>query len=51
MTFALLKAIELVMPLRGSEHEEALGMDLVHHGAEAYAPGEGVILLRTETGA
>ena len=51
MTFALLKAIGLVMPLRGSEHEEALGMDLVHHGEEAYASGEGAILLRTETGA
>ncbi len=50
MTVALLKAIGLVMPLRGSEHEEALGMDLTHHGEEAYASGEGAILLRTETG-
>jgi Amt family ammonium transporter len=48
MTFALLKAIELVWPLRGSDHDEALGMDLVHHGEEAYASGEGAILIKPE---
>ena len=36
-TYLLLRAIGAVMPLRGSEREEALGMDLVHHGEEAYA--------------
>ncbi len=50
MTFGLLKAIGLITPLRGSDHEEALGMDLTHHGEEAYASGEGAILLRTEAG-
>ena len=35
------------MPLRGSDNEEALGMDLVHHGEEAYASGEGAILIGT----
>ena len=34
----------LVMPLRATEHEEALGMDIVAHGEEAYATGEGAIL-------
>ncbi len=49
-TFALLRLIGLVMPLRASEHEEALGMDIVQHGEEAYATGEGAILVSTEAG-
>jgi Amt family ammonium transporter len=47
-TFALLKLIGLVMPLRSTEHEEALGMDLVHHGEEAYVTGEGAVLVGPE---
>ncbi len=47
-TFLLLRLIALVMPLRATEHEEALGMDIVQHGEEAYATGEGAILLSTE---
>jgi ammonium transporter, Amt family len=50
MTFVLLRLIALVMPLRASEHEEALGMDIVQHGEEAYATGEGAILVSTELG-
>ncbi len=49
-TFVLLRAIGLLMPLRASAHEEALGMDVVQHGEEAYASGEGAILLSTESG-
>jgi ammonium transporter, Amt family len=49
-TFVLLKLVGLVMPLRASEHEEALGMDVVQHGEEAYATGEGAILVSTEAG-
>src|SRR6478609_8600224 len=45
MTFVLLKALALVMPLRGSDHDEAVGMDICHHGEEAYATGEGAILI------
>jgi ammonium transporter, Amt family len=48
-TFLLLRAIALVMPLRASEHEQALGMDVVEHGEEAYASGEGAILVSTES--
>ena len=33
------------MPLRATEREEALGMDIVQHGEEAYATGEGAILV------
>jgi Amt family ammonium transporter len=51
MTFGLLKLIGLVMPLRTTEYEEALGMDLVNHGEEAYASGEGAILVAHETDA
>jgi Amt family ammonium transporter len=45
VTFVLLKAINLVMPLRASEHDESLGMDVTQHGEEAYASGEGAILV------
>ena len=45
MTFVLLKAIGAVMPLRSTEQEEAVGMDVIHHGEEAYASGEGAILV------
>jgi ammonium transporter, Amt family len=49
-TYVLLRLIALVMPLRATEHEEALGMDVVQHGEEAYATGEGAILVSTEAG-
>jgi ammonium transporter, Amt family len=50
VTYVLLRLIGLVMPLRGAEREEALGMDVVHHGEEAYATGEGAILVTPEAG-
>jgi ammonium transporter, Amt family len=50
MTYILLRLIGLVMPLRGSEREEALGMDFTYHGEEAYATGEGAILVTPEAG-
>jgi Amt family ammonium transporter len=46
MTFALLKLIGLVMPLRASDREEAVGMDVTQHGEEAYATGEGALLIK-----
>ncbi|HEX2231850.1 MAG TPA: ammonium transporter [Thermoleophilaceae bacterium] len=48
MTFVLLKVIGLVMPLRSSEKDEALGMDFTYHGEEAYVTGEGAILIAPE---
>jgi Amt family ammonium transporter len=45
MTFAILRVMALVMPLRASERDEAVGMDIVQHGEEAYATGEGAILV------
>ena len=51
MTFVLLKGIGLVMPLRATEREEAMGMDIVCHGEEAYASGEGAILVAPDADA
>jgi Amt family ammonium transporter len=45
MTFILLKVIGLIMPLRATEHDESLGMDVTQHGEEAYPTGEGAILV------
>ncbi|HET8813751.1 MAG TPA: ammonium transporter [Solirubrobacterales bacterium] len=44
-TFILLKVIGAVMPLRATDREEAMGMDVNQHGEEAYVTGEGAILL------
>ncbi len=49
-TFVILKLLGLLMPLRVSEREEAIGMDVVSHGEEAYASGEGAILVEPEGG-
>jgi ammonium transporter, Amt family len=49
-TFILLKVIGLVMPLRGSEPDESIGMDSIYHGEEAYPSGEGAILVTPEDG-
>jgi ammonium transporter, Amt family len=50
VTFALLKLIGLVTPLRTTEHQEAIGMDVTQHGEEAYVTGEGAILITPESG-
>lgn len=47
-TYLILRVVGLVMPLRVSPHEEALGMDVVQHGEEAYTSGEGAILVVPE---
>jgi Amt family ammonium transporter len=49
-TYVLLRVIGALMPLRATEHEEALGMDVVAHGEEAYVSGEGAILVTPEAG-
>ena len=48
VTYVLLRVMGLVTPLRATEREEALGMDVVEHGEEAYATGEGAILVAPE---
>ncbi len=49
-TYALLRLIGRFTPLRATEREEALGMDIVQHGEEAYATGEGAILVAPDSG-
>ena len=49
-TFLLLKVMGFVMPLRATEREEALGLDVIYHGEEAYPTGEGAILVTPEAG-
>ncbi len=44
-TFVILRVLALFMPLRVTEREEALGLDITQHGEEAYASGEGAILV------
>ncbi len=48
VSFALLKLIQLVLPLRVGAREEAMGLDVVEHGEEAYTSGEGAVLLLPE---
>ena len=50
-TYVLLRVMGAVTSLRSTEQEEALGMDVVHHGEEAYVTGEGAILVTPDTGA
>jgi len=45
MTFIILKVIGAVTPLRPSGREEAVGMDILSHGEEAYASADGSILI------
>ena len=40
MSFVLLKAIGLIVPLRGTEDDEEVGIDISNHGEEAYVHGE-----------
>jgi Amt family ammonium transporter len=49
MTYVLLRALGAVMRLRVTDDEEAIGMDIAAHGEEAYATGEGAILVAPET--
>jgi Amt family ammonium transporter len=48
MTYILLRVIGAFTPLRVSEGDEALGLDVVMHGEEAYATGEGALLLEPD---
>ena len=49
MTFVILKAMAFVTALRAVPRTEGVGMDVSQHGEEAYASGEGSILVPPET--
>jgi Amt family ammonium transporter len=40
-TFVLLKVVGLIFPLRASDADESIGLDLSNHGEEAYVHAEG----------
>jgi Amt family ammonium transporter len=44
-TFGLLKAMNVLAPLRVGRRSEARGLDVQEHGEEAYSNGEGAILV------
>ncbi len=48
LSFVLLKGIELVTSLRADEKTQGVGLDVAEHGEEAYAHGEGAILVLDE---
>jgi ammonium transporter, Amt family len=47
-TYVILRLLALVMPLRVGDRAEAVGMDVIQHGEEAYTSGEGAILVTAE---
>jgi ammonium transporter, Amt family len=49
-TFLILTGIKALGGLRASERDEAIGMDVVSHGEEAYVTGEGAILVTEQAG-
>ncbi len=51
MTFVILKAMAFVLSLRAVPRIEGVGMDVSQHGEEAYASGEGSILVPPEVAA
>jgi Amt family ammonium transporter len=51
MTFVILKVMAFVLSLRAVPRIEGVGMDVSQHGEEAYASGEGSILVPPEVAA
>ena len=49
-TWGILKLIALFSRVRAAAREEGLGLDVTQHGEEAYASGEGAILVLPEAG-
>ena len=50
-TFAILKVLAVVMPLRITDRHEKLGLDVSDHGEEAYTHGDGAILVKPKESA
>ena len=47
-TFILLKLMSFAVRLRTTERDEAIGLDVMQHGEEAYVTGEGAILVEPD---
>jgi Amt family ammonium transporter len=48
LSFALLKLVGLVVPLRAADRGQGVGLDITEHGEEAYTHGEGALLVLDE---
>ena len=48
VTFIILKAVGVVVPLRREAARERIGLDVIQHGEEAYSHGEGALLVVQE---
>src|SRR3712207_1666380 len=48
VTYGLLRLLGALMPLRATDPEQAIGMDVVQHGEEAYVTGEGALLIEPD---
>ena len=48
MTYGLLRLLGALMPLRATDAQQAIGMDVVQHGEEAYVTGEGALLIEPD---
>ena len=44
-TFALVKLVNVLVPVRSDQRGEAIGLDITQHGEEAYTGGEGAVLV------
>lgn len=44
-SWALLRLVNAIAPLRVSKRDEGLGLDVSQHGEEAYVRGEGALLI------
>jgi Amt family ammonium transporter len=49
-SLVLLKLVSLALPLRPPARDEAIGLDVLEHGEEAYTSGEGAILVLDDGG-
>jgi ammonium transporter, Amt family len=48
-TYVLIRLVGFVAPIRASERDEGIGMDVTQHGEEAYTSGDGAILVGGDT--
>lgn len=51
LTFILIKAVSIAIPLRSVTRAEATGLDITEHGEEAYTQGEGTVLVLPQAAA
>jgi ammonium transporter, Amt family len=45
ISFVLLKVIGAITPLKATDKEDGIGMDVTEHGEEGYTDGEGAVLI------